>query len=223
MRLNVGMPTSSTDGPWGELADIVIDPVRRRVTHLIVQPDGRHDQARLIPVEAVATCDERVTLVMSPTEIERSPTVQESDFLPMGSWPEPPDGWDIGISRVLAWPYYGAGLGLGMASEMGMDGLAGATTTYDRIPPRTAEIRRTSQVISSDNHLVGHVDGFVVDIDHGITHLVLDHGHLWGHREVTIPIGEVTSVVSDVVHLRVAKDEIGSFPSIPFVRHHHGS
>lgn len=78
MRLNVGIPTSSTQGPWGELADIVIDLVRQRVTHLIVQPARRHDRARLVPVDTVVTCDDRVTLSMSPSEIEpttRSATV----------------------------------------------------------------------------------------------------------------------------------------------------
>lgn len=220
MRLDVGMPTWSTEGPWGELADIVIDPVRQRVTHLVVQPARRHDLARLVPVDTVTTSDGRVTLSLSPSEIEQLPTVQESDFLPMGSWPKAPDGWDIGISRVLAWPYYGTdlGMGMGMASE-----LASVTTTYDRIPAHTVEIRRASQVISSDDHVVGHVDGFVLDVDHGVTHIVLDHGHLWGHREITIPIGEVASVASDVVHLRVAKDAVGSFPSVPFVRHHRDS
>lgn len=221
MRLSVGMPTESAKGPWGELSDVVIDPVRRRVTHLVVQPEGRHDQSRLIPVEAVASCDDRLVLAWDPSQIEAAPSVQETDFLQLGQWPVPGDGWEIGISQVLAWPYYGStfGLGMGMAPEMGLSNLP-TTTTYDRIPVGTAEIRRASQVVSGDDHVVGHVDGFVVDADHGITHIVLDHGHLWGHREITIPIGEVASVVSDRVTLRADKDAIGAFPSVPFKRHH---
>ncbi len=179
MRLSVGVPTSSApDRRWGELgADFVIDPVRQRVTHLIVQPHGRHDRARLIPVDAIAACDERVTLSMSMS-----------------------------------------------MSPKAIDSLAGATTTYDPILTHTAVIRRTSQVVSNDSHTVGGVDGPVIDIDHGITYLVLDHGRLVGrHQRVTIPIGEVASVEPEAVHLCVPRDDVGCFPSAPLVRHHHGS
>ena len=36
---------------------------------------------------------------------------------------------------------------------------------------------------------IGDVDGFVIDAGEHITHVVLERGHLWGRKEVTIPIG----------------------------------
>ena len=42
MRLELGSPVNCTDGPFGELADVVVDPTKRRVTHLVVDPDGDH-------------------------------------------------------------------------------------------------------------------------------------------------------------------------------------
>jgi hypothetical protein len=42
---------------------------------------------------------------------------------------------------------------------------------------------------------------------------VLERGHLWGRREVTVPISAVESVASDVVKLRLSKDEVGDLPS----------
>jgi hypothetical protein len=33
----------------------------------------------------------------------------------------------------------------------------------------------------------GHLDGFVVEGDGHITHLVLGRGHLWGRRRLTVP------------------------------------
>jgi sporulation protein YlmC with PRC-barrel domain len=77
-------------------------------------------------------------------------------------------------------------------------------------PQREVEIRRSSRVTLSDGHDVGHVDGLLVDRDEQITHLVLEHGHLWGHREVTIPIGAVAKVESDTVTLSLSKDEVGA-------------
>jgi hypothetical protein len=58
------------------------------------------------------------------------------------------------------------------------------------------------------------VDGFVIDDDDLITHFVLERGHLWGRREVTIPIGAVARVESDVVYVALSKDEVGDLPAV---------
>ena len=91
-------------------------------------------------------------------------------------------------------------------------GTANVMWQYDRIPKGEVEIRRASAVISADSHHVGHVDGFMVDGDH-IGHLVLEHGHLWGKREVVIPIGAVAHVETDAVVLTLSKDEVGALES----------
>ena len=62
------------------------------------------------------------------------------------------------------------------------------TVRYDRIPKGEVELRRASAVHSSDGHHLGHVDGFVVDDQEHITHIVLERGHLWGKREIAIPV-----------------------------------
>ena len=41
MRLDLGSAVHSADGVYGELADVVIDPLTRRVTHLVVEPHKR--------------------------------------------------------------------------------------------------------------------------------------------------------------------------------------
>jgi hypothetical protein len=73
-------------------------------------------------------------------------------------------------------------------------------------------------VLSSDGHHLGHVDGFVVDGEQRITHLVLEHGHLWGKRELTIPISAVAEIMSDAVTLGLSKDQVGALPSVPVAR-----
>jgi hypothetical protein len=90
--------------------------------------------------------------------------------------------------------------------------------TYDRIPKGEVEIRRASAVTSADGHQLGKVDGFLVDDDDAITHFVLERGHLWGRREVTIPIKEVAQVFTDAVTLTLTKDEVGDLPSVPVHR-----
>ena len=51
MRLEIGNRVHCTDGVYGELADIVIDPLEKRVTHLVVQPEQRSGERRLAPIQ----------------------------------------------------------------------------------------------------------------------------------------------------------------------------
>ena len=228
MKLIVGTLAESSDGPCGEIADVVVDPVTWRVTHLVVQPHHRHDRSRLVPVEAAVSTDaHHVVLSWSTKQVEDAPVVEATDFVSYDTWPQMDGGWDVGVNRVLAWPYYpyvglgtaGFGYPYGYGWGRGWNGPAQVTMTYDRIPEGTIEVRRASEVLSSDGHLVGHVDGFLVDPTAKITHLVLEHGHLWGHREVTVPIVDIERAESDTVRLRVARDVIGEYPSVQFHRH----
>ena len=98
------------------------------------------------------------------------------------------------MEDVLALPYY-AGLGFaGSDTSPYPDQLdPNVSLFYDRVPKGEVEVRRASVVISADGHSLGEVDGFVIDADEHITHFVLERGHLWGRKEVTIPIGAVAS------------------------------
>jgi hypothetical protein len=136
--------------------------------------------------------------------------VHEAAFLRLGESPAQDPDWDVGVDDYLAFPYY-AGLDVGpYPSDVDRD----VTLSYDRVPKGEVEVRRASAVISSDGHSLGEVDGFVIDDDDLITHFVLERGHLWGRREVTIPIGAVAGVESDVVHVALSKDEVGDLPAV---------
>jgi sporulation protein YlmC with PRC-barrel domain len=203
-----------TDGPFGELADIVVDPTKRTVTHLVVEPHRDHGQARLVPIELAVQDGEppAITLRCSIEEASRLELVQEHAYLRLGEVPDKDPKWDIGVESVLAHPYYGGG-GIGY-EVIPPDYDPHVSMTYDRIPKGEVEIRRASEVTSADGHHVGRVDGFLVADDDAITHFVLERGHLWGRREVTIPIKAVAHVHTDAVTLTLTKDEVGDLPSV---------
>ena len=222
MRLELGSPVNCTDGPFGELADIVIDPTKRTVTHLVVEPHHDHGQARLAPIELASAQDGQppaVTLRCSIEEADRLELVQEYAYLRIGEVPDKDPKWDIGVESVLAHPYYGGGSAIGYET-VPPDYDPHVSITYDRIPKGEVEIRRASEVTSADGHHLGHVDGFVVADDDAITHFVLERGHLWGRREVTIPINAVGHVHTDAVTLTLTKDEVGDLPSVHVHRWH---
>lgn len=109
-------------------------------------------------------------------------------------------------------------LGTELHFESAFGGRPPSAITSGRLPAGSAEIRRSSDVVSSDGHLVGRVDGFLIDPTHGITHVVLQAGHPWGQREVSIPIGKVCAIVSDRIQLRATCEEIEQFPRVAFGR-----
>ncbi len=220
MRLELGIPVCCSDGVFGDLADVVIDPTTKHVTHLVVQPHHQHGLARLVPVElAEAAGGEPPTLALRCTveEVRRLAPVEKFAYLRLGEFPANDPNWDVGVQDVLAMPYYGAqgpGLGGGYADEFSTD----VGIRYDRVPKGEVEIRRTSAVTSAEGHHLGHVDGLLVDDQDQITHLVLEHGHLWGRREVTIPIGAVAEVKTDEVTLSLSKDEVEALEPVPVHR-----
>ena len=218
MRLEIGNRVRCTDGVYGELADIVIDPLEKRVTHLVVQPERGEREARLVPIELAKGRDDEqheIELECILDEAQGFESVNESAYLRLGESPAKDPDWDVGVEDVLAMPYY---VGFDEGAYSG-EFDSHVTMFYDRVPKGEVEVRRASAVISADGHSLGEVDGFVVDADEHITHFVLERGHLWGRKEVTIPIGAVARVESDAVHVALSKDEVGDLPAVRVGRH----
>jgi PRC-barrel domain len=181
---------------------------------LVVEPDGDHGKARLVPIELASPDEDETPAIAvrcSVEEADQLEPVEEYAYIRLGESPDLEPGWEMGVETVLAWPYYASGLGY---ETVPADYDPHASVTYDRIPKGEVEIRRASGVTSADGHQLGKVDGFLVDDDDAITHFVLERGHLWGRREVTIPIKEVAQVFTDAVTLTLTKDEVGDLPSV---------
>src|SRR5438552_11118827 len=101
VHLKLGTAVRCTDDVAGELSDVVIDPVERRVTHLVIQT--KDDQVRLIPVElAGGYAKDEVTLTCSTSDLTAFDSIREFAYLPQGELPEADSGWDVGVEDVFA-------------------------------------------------------------------------------------------------------------------------
>jgi sporulation protein YlmC with PRC-barrel domain len=215
-RLELGTAVHCTDGELGELADVVISPESMTVVDLVVRPRHAAGPARLVPIEAAegSSWGEHVQLRCSKDEAAQFPAIQEAAAMRMGEFPAGDSEWDVGVQDAMAVP---------TASSMDMSPTLGGLdplmeVTYDRIPKGKIELRHKSAVVSSDGHVVGRIDAFVVDGD-AITHVILERGHLWGKRDVTIPIASLATVKTDEVVLGISADDVGRLPSVRL--HHH--
>ncbi len=83
----------------------------------------------------------------------------------------------------------------------------------DHVPPGEVEIRRHEQVHAADG-AIGRVEGLVVDGEGRITHVLLQEGHFWDRKEVSIPIGSVDKIDADGIHVRLSKQEIEDLPEL---------
>jgi sporulation protein YlmC with PRC-barrel domain len=209
MRLELDSPVRCADGPFGRLADVVIDPISRRVTHVVVEPRHDHARARLVPIGWLSDEPDGLALDRTTAEIEELEPVQESEYLRLGQQPALDPEHDIGVQTFLALPLYQEMDGIGTLSDPDPH----TTVIYDRVPRGEVEIRRTSAVLSSDGHFLGKVDGFLVGSEGPFADVVLERGHLWGRREVVVPYRAVERVETDAVHLSLTKDEVGALPA----------
>ncbi len=190
---------------------MVIDPVRKCVTHLVVHPHPGPAPARLVPVELAEGAGSReLSLRCTLEEASALEPVQDFAYLRLGETPVNDPDWDVGVEHVLAMPYYDAGEFGSYAP--GYD--QSVSVSFDRVPKGTIEIRRLSTVTSSDGHVVGRVDGFLLGAKNEITHLVLERGHVWRKREVTIPVGAVKKVQTDGVTVGLTLQELGELPTV---------
>jgi sporulation protein YlmC with PRC-barrel domain len=198
--ITIGAEASCTDGTCGEVRRVVVDPVAKEVTHLAVEPKGRQGLSRLVPLDLVDASGGEIRLRCTLAEFEQLDPAEETQFVPGTR------GYAAyGPEQVLAWPYASLGGDPSVAGQA-VSGVS-ETTTFDTVPLGEVEVRRGEPVHATDGH-IGHVEGLVIDPgNHHVTHVLLQEGHLWGRKEVAIPISAVTSV-EDGIQLSIAKADV---------------
>jgi sporulation protein YlmC with PRC-barrel domain len=86
--------------------------------------------------------------------------------------------------------------------------------TVDYDPPGAVDIRRELTVCATDDE-IGQVQGLIVDAGgHQVTHVLLQAGHMWGRKEVAIPIGAVTKIGTMLIHLSLSKHQVKDLPPV---------
>lgn len=77
------------------------------------------------------------------------------------------------------------------------------------------EISLNAKVRATDGQ-IGLVAGLISDESGGnVTHLILQEGHLWGKKEVAIPLSAVDRVEADTVYLKLDKAAVAKLPTLP--------
>ena len=199
----IGADVSCSDGHCGQVRSVVIDPVAEEVTHLVIEAEHRVGLGRLVPLDLIDTVDDEITLHCDLAAFEKLDLAEETRFMP-GSVAYA----TYGPGQAVSWPYYG----LGPIGGLGAGNVAEAIT-YDTLPLGEVAVHRGEPVHASDGE-IGKVQGLVIDrVSHYVSHVLLQEGHLWGRKEVTIPISAVTGI-DDGIRLNLTKEQIQDLPSV---------
>jgi sporulation protein YlmC with PRC-barrel domain len=205
----IGTAALCSDGPCGAVSRVVVDPVARELTHLVIEPEHRSGLGRLVPLDMVEVGEGNVHLHYTLDEFEKLPSAEEMDFLPGGS------GYHAyAAHEAYYWPYFG------LEGEADPNlALASAVETRDALPPGEIGVRRGEPVHATDGE-IGKVEGLVVDTAQGhVTHVLLQEGHLWGRKQVAIPIGAVGKIDQGIT-VKLTKHEVEALPAVGVTEHH---
>jgi sporulation protein YlmC with PRC-barrel domain len=181
----IGAKASCSDGPCGEVRRIVLDPATETVTHLVVEP-GHQQHSRLVPLDLVDTTADGIRLRCTLAEFDHLELAEETELVE------------------------GVGAGIADSSRMGIPN----PTRYiveEIVPLGETQVSPGEAVHAVDGE-IGQIQGFLVDPgDHRVTHVLLKEGHLWGRKEVAIPVSAVTGV-QDGIRLNITKKQVEDLP-----------
>jgi hypothetical protein len=203
MDIRIGAAVQCTDGPGGHITSIILNPITQHVTDVVVHEPGFLGSDVIVPVALMeqATPD-TLRLHRSRNELAGMPGFLTTRYLlPSDDFLETPP-WSAYPYGGIYWSPY-----LEMEAEQ-------YAMTYEAIPIDELAMRRSDHVEATDGR-VGRIDGFVVDPQsEGITHLLLREGHLWGAKDVTIPIAGIKDIRDGVVYLNLRKQEVAALPAV---------
>ena len=194
------------DGECGESSHVIIEQNSHKVTHFVVKSsDLLESHKYLVPIETVVTTSHNsVELCCTKEELAAMPPFTEMRFFnPTTSQYEPLQNFDeeaiYHSSSYLTWsdPLYGQDM-LSMPIET------------ELIPDGEIAIHRGASIEATDGH-IGKVEEFLVDPqDRHLTHLVLQEGHFWHKKELTLPISVIARMDEERIYLKLDKKAVKS-------------
>jgi hypothetical protein len=201
----LGATASCMDGVCGVVSRTILDPAARAITHLVIVPRHHHAEGRLVPVELIEATAGEIRLRCTLAEFARLDPAEEVDVYGGGyGQAEAVQGYgNVGSMGVG-----GSASGLGIGMDLGHHT---PVVVSHAVPLGETEVGRHESVHCVDGE-IGRVEGFLVSpADHEVTHVLLQEGHLWGRRQVAIPVSAVASVDAGI-RLNITKKQVEDLP-----------
>jgi hypothetical protein len=195
MDLPLNVKVYCVDGLCGQSKELVLDRKAEEVTHLVVKGNHLPHTELLVPVELVAETTPRLIRL----RCTKDKLAELEPFLKVEVIEEK-------IPHYLPDPYL---------IPIEVPETKWVTVKREAIPPGEVAVGQGAHVKATDGH-VGRLEKFLVDpVTEQVTHLVLREGHLWGQKDVTIPVSEIDRLEGNTIYLKLNKDQVEALPSTP--------
>jgi sporulation protein YlmC with PRC-barrel domain len=199
MDISIKAIVNCSDGQCGKTTRVILKPTTEEITHLVVSNEVFPETEYLVPIKLVKESKpNQILLKCTRKELSELPIFDQVVFVPSNL---------VGYtgSPYMMWPYFAPAA-------------AYITVEKEHIPAHELAIRRGAGVEALDGR-IGRVDEFLINpnTDH-ITHLVMREGHLWGRKDVTIPVKQIDHYQDGIVYLKLNKMEIEKLPTVPVRR-----
>ena len=190
-----------TDGNCGKSVAIIVDPRSQKVTHIVVKGD-EIPEGRLVGIDEISdTISKVIYLTRTKAEVADLEHFTETQYV---KTEVPADMQNDVYNMPYVTPMATETVKIPVADEL--------------IPAGELAIHRGTPVEAKDGY-VGEVGEFLIDPDSGkISHFVLLEGHLWGKKEISLPVSAVDQVLNDAVYLKLKKESVEMLPEIPIQR-----
>ena len=204
MDIPLDVEVRCSDGVCGKSTVIIVDPDTDTVTHVVVEVSGSD---YLVPIDVIIdSAPTHLQLRWSRAELEAAEPFERLETLS--------EDEQIMELQAASGSYVGWSAS-GMPGEYMAPVPISSTVEVEQIPEHERALHQGADVEATDGR-VGQVDEFIIDSASGrISHVVLLKGHLWGRKDVTIPVSEIDHVEDDVVYLKLNKDAVSQLPSAP--------
>ena len=206
MDIPIDVEVLCTDGVGGRSSAIILNPETKEVTHFVVRTKGFVYDEYLAPVHfIVASTPERISLSCTCAELAQCPPFEKTVFIGVDGAELSDSDMDIALAASFAGVPGGEYPGQGFPPTM----------QQEQLPEGELSIHPGADVEATDGR-VGQVHEFVVNPeDDRVTHVILREGHLWGKKDVAIPLDQIARIEKDVVYLKLDKAAVGRLPSVP--------
>jgi sporulation protein YlmC with PRC-barrel domain len=208
MEIPLQAQVECTDGICGRSVYVLLNPLINQATHLVVKEDLSPNTEYIVPVDVITTTiADTIRLRCSKAELEKMDPFVKTEFVeekvPVGG---------IGLAGGMN------GIGYYYMPYVTSEITVQVPVEHRQIPLGELAVKRGTRVEAKDGY-VGKVDEFVINPKSGhITHLVMREGHLWGQKDVIIPISAMDDNGDDTLFLNIDKHQIESLPTFPVHR-----
>ena len=196
MDMHLNAHVECLDGRIGRLENIILNPKTEKVTYLVVRGNDLQNTERLVPERLVKdTSHDTVFLSISKKKFEGMKNFIQEEYIPSNItlYMAEQAGWDMGTPAAVF-------------------------VEHEAVPAGGLIVHKGAKVFATDGH-AGKVDDFLVEKKTGrITHLILLEGHLWGKKDISVPVNQIDRYEDGNIYLKIDKSGVEALPVIDMKR-----